>query len=260
MEKCLESIKSQSYENIEIIVVDNNSKDNTKEIAFKYTEKVFNKWPERTAQKNYWIEKSNWKYVFFVDSDMELTPWVVKECIILFEKNEKIWWICIPENSVWNWFFVKIRDFERSFYSGTSVESARFFTLEDVKKVWGFEEDLIFFEESLLLQKIESKLWRACKYKINNYIHHHEWEIKLIQWLSKKFYYGKSLDDYKKKVKEIWIEETWNNQMGIMNRYMIFLKNKRFYKKPILAISVLILKTLEFGSGALWLVFSKIIK
>jgi hypothetical protein len=36
--------------------------------------------------------------------------------------------------------------------------------------------------------------------------------------------------------------------MGIINRYMIFFKNKRFYKKPVFAVLVLVLKTLEFGS------------
>ena len=255
--ECLKSIKEQSYENIEIIVVDNNSKDDTKEIAKKYTDKVFNKWPERTAQKNYWIEKAKWKYVFFVDSDMELTEKVVKKCVELFENNKNIWWICIPEHSVWNWFFVKIRDFERGFYDGTSVESARFFLLEDVKKIWWFEEDLIFFEESLLPQKIEAKLWKSCKYRITEYINHNEWNINLLNWLKKKFYYWKSLDDYKKKVKEIWIEEIWEWQMWVINRYMIFLKDKRFYKRPLLAIWVLVLKTLEFGSWGWGLVFSK---
>jgi glycosyltransferase involved in cell wall biosynthesis len=43
IEDCLKSIKNQNYENIELIVVDNNSKDNTKEIALKYTNKVYNK-------------------------------------------------------------------------------------------------------------------------------------------------------------------------------------------------------------------------
>jgi probable beta-1,3-galactosyltransferase len=42
LEKCLESIKNQTYKNIEIIVVDNNSTDNTKEIAKKFTQKVIN--------------------------------------------------------------------------------------------------------------------------------------------------------------------------------------------------------------------------
>jgi hypothetical protein len=46
--------------------------------------------------------------------------------------------------------------------------------------------------------------------------------------------------------------------MGVINRYLIFLKNKRFYKKPVLAIWILVLKTLEFGSWGLGLIFSKV--
>lgn len=260
IENCLKSVKSQTYKDIEIIVVDNNSKDNTKKIAKKYTNKVYNFWPERTFQKNKGIKEASGKYVFFVDSDMELDENIVEKCVKKFENEKDIWWICIPEKSIWKWFFVKIRDFERSFYWNTSVESARFFDIEDVKSVWWFEEDLIFFEESLLPQKIEAKLNKSTKFRVNSYINHNEWEITISKWLSKKFYYWKSLDDYKKKVKKIWIEETWNNQMWIIKRYMIFLKNKRFYTKPILALWVLILKTLEFGSGALGLVFSKVRK
>jgi len=258
IEKCLISIKNQSYNNYEILVIDNNSKDNTKEISLKYTSNVFNKWPERTFQKNYWIEKSNWNYIFFVDSDMQLDSNILKDCIELYKNSKNIWWICIPEISIWEWFFVKVRDYERSFYWNTSIESARFFLLEDVKNVWWFEEDLIFFEESLLPQKIEAKLKKSTKFRIQSYISHNEWDIKLFKWLSKKFYYWKSLNDYKIKVKEIWIKETWNNQMWIISRYMIFLKNKRFYKKPVLAICVITLKTLEFWSWALGLIFSKI--
>lgn len=42
LEICLQAIKAQSYQNIEIIVVDNNSLDETKEIAQKYADKVIN--------------------------------------------------------------------------------------------------------------------------------------------------------------------------------------------------------------------------
>jgi len=35
IEKCLKSIKNQTYQNIEIIVIDNNSSDNTLKIAKK---------------------------------------------------------------------------------------------------------------------------------------------------------------------------------------------------------------------------------
>lgn len=217
--ECLKSIKKQTYKNIEIIVIDNNSTDDTKEISLKFTENVFNKWPERTVQKNYWIKKAKWEYIFFVDSDMELTKQVVETLVKTFQRKTDVWWICIPEHSIGEWLFVKIRDFERSFYNWTSIESARFFKKEDIVKVWWFEEDLIFFEESLLPQKIESQLDTSCQYRIKEYINHNEWNINLIKWLKKKF-----------------------------------------YTKPVLAVWVLVLKTLEFGSWGLGLIFSKIKK
>ncbi|MCD6457851.1 MAG: glycosyltransferase [Thermoproteales archaeon] len=41
IEVCLQSIKNQTYKNIEIIVVDKGSKDRTVSIAKKYTDNVF---------------------------------------------------------------------------------------------------------------------------------------------------------------------------------------------------------------------------
>ena len=48
IDNCLESIKLQTYpqDRIEIIVVDNNSSDKTKEIARRYTNNVLNCGPE----------------------------------------------------------------------------------------------------------------------------------------------------------------------------------------------------------------------
>lgn len=246
LEMCLHSLKNQTYQKREIIVVDNYSTDETRIIAERYTKKVYTAWPERTFQKNIWIREAAGKYVCFVDSDMELTEKVIEKSVALFERDESIWWICIPERSVWEWIFVKIRDFERSFYAGTVIESARFFRLDDVEAVGWFEEDLIFFEESILPQKIESRRKKSTKFYIKEYILHHEGDISFGAWLKKKWYYGKSLRQYREKVKEIWIQNTAAWQMGVIGRYMMFLKHKRFYTKPFLAVCVLGLKTLEF--------------
>ncbi|WP_202318620.1 glycosyltransferase family 4 protein [Archaeoglobus neptunius] len=60
----------------------------------------------------------------FVDSDMELMPDVVGECVEVME-DEKVGGVVIPERSVGEGFWVRVRDFERGFYAGTEVESAR---------------------------------------------------------------------------------------------------------------------------------------
>lgn len=258
LEDCLVSIKNQTYEHLEIIVVDNFSSDSTWEITRKYTQKFFQKGPERTTQKNYWIEQSKGEYIAFIDSDMILESWVIAECIALFESTpNSLWGICIREKSIGEWLFVKIRDFERSFYDSTIVSSARFFRKSDVVSVWGFEEDIIFFEESLLPQKIEKILRLDCKRGTESVIFHQEWNVTLADWLRKKYYYGKSIEAYWILVRERWIENTWKSQMNILLRYMIFLKERRFYTRPILALWVFFLKTLEFSAGWLWFIVWK---
>ena len=102
--QCLESIKNQTYKNIEIIVVDNNSTDNTKEIARKYTKLVFNKGPERSTQRNFGAKESKGEYLLFIDSDMILTRKVVEECVGKIDQSAKA--IIIPEISIGEGFWI----------------------------------------------------------------------------------------------------------------------------------------------------------
>ena len=79
--RCLKSIKKQACPNIEIIVVDNNSIDKTKQITKKYTKNVFNKGPERSAQRNFGAQKAKGKYLLFLDADMTLSPQLIKKAV-----------------------------------------------------------------------------------------------------------------------------------------------------------------------------------
>ena len=78
---CLQSIKDQTYPNIEVIIVDRYSVDETVKIAENFKEKILLKNSERSAARNYGAAKANGSFVLFIDSDMELTPGVVEECV-----------------------------------------------------------------------------------------------------------------------------------------------------------------------------------
>src|SRR6185437_9711050 len=99
LKDCLESIKNQTYKKIQLIIVDNFSKDKTVLIAKKYTKEVYKIGPERSAQRNFGAKKAKGKYLFFLDSDMKLSPNVVAECVATMHKDPKIMSLIVPEES-----------------------------------------------------------------------------------------------------------------------------------------------------------------
>ena len=113
IENCLKSIKGQNYpqEKVEIIVVDNNSNDKTKEISFRYTDKVYNFGPERSAQRNFGARQTTAKYILYLDADMMLSENVVEECVEKCEREGCIA-LYIPERIIGRGFWIRIRDFE----------------------------------------------------------------------------------------------------------------------------------------------------
>jgi len=242
LEECLISVKRQTYEPLEILIVDDGSTDATVEIAKRYRCRVvMNPKSGRAEAKNEGIRFSLGEYLFFVDSDMQLTRDLVEKCVNLTESALNIGGIVIPERSVGNGFWVKVRDFERSFYAGSIVESARFFPTQLVKEVGGYEENLTFFEESTLPYKIRKKGYDVFA-RVNSVIVHHEENFSLFTWLRKKFQYGKTVHLYKHKYGDYS-----RVQASLWFRFGLFVKSwRRFLNRPALAFGVIVLKGLEF--------------
>ncbi|WP_267404411.1 MULTISPECIES: glycosyltransferase family 2 protein [unclassified Chryseobacterium] len=99
--KCLDSLLNQTHQNIEILVVNDGSKDNSEQIiqeyAQKYPEKIkpFNKENGGLSDaRNFGIDRATGDYLGFVDSDDYVTPTMFEEMVNLAEKHHSKMVIC----------------------------------------------------------------------------------------------------------------------------------------------------------------------
>jgi glycosyltransferase involved in cell wall biosynthesis len=242
--KCLESVIQQTYKNIEIFVIDRFSSDDTTKIASKFNTKLLSIDGERTRAKNLGISESSGEFLLFIDSDMILEPQVIEECITICSNDNNIAGAVIPEHSIGSGFWVRVRDFERSLYAGSDVESARFFRRKFVVQVRGFDEDIIMFEESTLPQKIEN-MGMSVNARITSFILHDEEGFDLLKWLQKRrYYHSTTVQFYSKKY-----QKHARVQTSVYHRIKLFLSHgnwKALIRNPGLTIGVFILKSLDF--------------
>lgn len=89
---CIESILNQTYQNIEIIVVDNNSNDKSAEIIRSYRNKkiryLFEESPGVSFARNRGISNVSGVFVMFVDADDTLEKNIVEKYVNMMINND----------------------------------------------------------------------------------------------------------------------------------------------------------------------------
>lgn len=255
LEACLVSIKKQTYQKIEIIVVDNGSTDDTKKIAKKYANKLFNKGPERSAQRNYGARNATGEFLLFIDSDMELSPEVVRSCVKTITENESVLAIVIPEKSVGIGFWAECKALERSFYVGVDwIEAARFFEKNSFFSLNGYDENNTGTEDYDLPQRLVHLFGKNKVRRIYKYIYHNEGKLSLSRTLEKKMYYGAKLSRYISTNKLYFIK-----QSSILERFKLyFSRPKKLFKNPFIGLGMIFMKLCEFILGNLGYLSKKI--
>lgn len=250
---CLASIKKQSYPYIETIVVDNASTDTTKAVARSFDVQVLNKGPERSAQRNFGAQKAKGMYLLFLDADMELTPRVVEECIDLINRI-KVYGVVIPEQSFGIGFWAECKTLERSFYLNVPwIESARFYQKTAFQDLGGYDETLTGPEDFELSQRCKQLFGEKRIGRISSFILHNEGKLSLGKTLKKKYYYGKNMNQYRKKQSA---KGYFDKQANIFMRYGLFFRRKRIIlRNPVVFLGMLLLKTLEMGAVAAGKIF-----
>lgn len=139
LRECLDSIINQTYQNLEIIVVDNESTDGGGAICDEYAQKdprvrVIHR-PHGCVvsfPRNTGIEAATGEYCFFVDSDDWLDLQTVERCIQSFEQYPDIniisfrvsFWVLNQDEKTWRPDYYVPRYVEKRTYYGKGVLDA----------------------------------------------------------------------------------------------------------------------------------------
>jgi len=249
LRSCLESIWSQSYQNIEIIVVDNYSADETLNISEKYRAKLIaagpppphNSFFTAPVQRRVGANHAKGAFLFFVDADMILSRGLLEECVRECEQGADA--IAISEISFGTGFWAKCKEIERACYMNDSkIEAPRFMRRSAYELAGGWNERAGAFDDWDLAARLRAQDLRI-GYSMNNYIFHNEGHLTLRRSFSKKYRMGKTVDLAKYASGQKFSVVSY--QLTPLRMLLLLRKVTLFTKKPVHILGLLLMKLIE---------------
>jgi glycosyltransferase involved in cell wall biosynthesis len=240
---CLESIRAQTHRPLELIVVDNDSTDATRQIAERLADLVSVAGPERSAQRNLGARRSSGSFLLFIDSDMILERDVVAECVRVAATIDGDVAVVIPELSFGEGFWARCKALEKSCYLGDeTIEAARFFSRAAFFKVGGYDIATHAGEDWDLHERVRCAGARIGRTKAM--IYHDEGALRLRDVLATKFYYGKSMRTHIARHPELARRQLRLIRPAFVRNWRLLLAD------PTAAAGMLAMKSGEFVAGA----------
>lgn len=93
LRQCLDSVVNQTYKNLEIIIIDDWSTDNSWKICDEYANKdkriivVHQENQDLSAARNVWLKIAKWEYLWYIDSDDYVDSDMYEQLYDLIEKT-----------------------------------------------------------------------------------------------------------------------------------------------------------------------------
>lgn len=246
LERCLRSIREQVHTELELVVVDNHSTDETQRIAQAHADRVVLAGPERSAQRNRGAESARGDGLIFIDSDMILEPGVVGSCADLLAQGNA--GVVIPERSIGVGFWSRCKALERACYVGDdSIEAARCFSRSAFDQVGGYDETILAGPEDWdMSQRVAERF--GAHGRCAAWIDHDEGHLTLAETVRTKFYYGRSSASY------VARHRTAARRQVLRPA---FLRHPRLLaRQPLTAVGMLTMKGLEYIAGGAGLLVS----
>ena len=165
-----------------------------------------------------------------------MVSFLLKECVEKCERTNKCA-LYVAEQIVGEGFWIKVRNFERSFYTGTVIDAVRFIRRDLFLQVGGFDETLIGPEDWDLDRKIRANGKTGMIYTP---IYHNEGRFNAKRYLERKNYYTAGLQKYAKKwgLNDLEVRK----QIGVQYRLLhVFIENgkwKKLLRYPLYALAM----------------------
>lgn len=252
-EECLQSIREQNYDKIEIIVVDGHSTDNTVMIAKKYGCVIYYDNVSLANSRQISIEKSKGEILAIWDGDIIIPHknWL-KDALKVFELNSNIstvWPTLIPPyNAPWaqkcyNAHSMKIFENRVTSSRGIFGGGNSLFRREHVMSVGGFDTKYDFGEDMILAKRLKDAGYSVVQYH-DPIIHDTMKSLREIYkrslWGSKAFE-SKGLDFYQQTKFDIFKEQYYVGFKGMLNG---LLRGQFFW---FVFPALIVVKSLAYG-------------
>ena len=211
---CIGAFRARLDRNeVEAIVVDNESKDRTCDIAKEHGARVYRQGPERCAQRNRGWREAGGDYIMFVDADMIVPEETQVEILSILSGAQPPDALYIRETRTGKGLRIKARNFERSFYNATVIDGLRVIRRERLEAIGGYDEQLTACEDWDLDRRLIAA--GATTALTDHALLHNERRVSFSRHLAKKRYYAQTMDLYRRK---------WNNDAVVRRQFSPFYR------------------------------------
>ncbi len=257
LDGCLDSVRKQTWRNLETIVIDGHSKDRTLEVARKYGALTLEYGPEQDRpfqttfggpyQWNYGGAIAKGEYLYLLASDIRLSSSVIEECVKAAE-GEHYDALIIPEVSYGEGYWAECKRLQRSLFVGDlSMESPMFIRTDVWRELNGFDPSVggyVDWDLKNRLVEIHRRIGR-----IESWAYHYEGRLQLPRLLRKKYVYGKATGHYLSKHNRRTLRVENLSRFGLLRPS--YLRNvRRIVQDPKLGTGFVLMTISEYLAAA----------
>lgn len=199
LSKCLDSIINQDFNDYEIIIINDGSTDDSNKIINKYVEKysnikAFNKQNGGlSSARNLGIEKSNGKYLMFIDSDDYIEKTMIKKMYENIQENKSDIVVC---------------EFSYVYDDGRKIRSYSNLDYTDI-----LDKKYLLTPPMAPIRLIKKDLFKNIKFKEGIYYEDLELCPKLVNYTKKISFVNESLYNYLMRDSSIMHQKEFNNKL-----------------------------------------------